>query len=222
MSPERVAGLVRRWVRSYTQTLPASIAERRAEEIGADVADHIAHARSTGASDHHIAISVLSRMVRGAPADVAWRNEHDRAFADRRLTGGGPMNTDTTAYRIAVAVSLGAALFLAWGVAAMGIIGAEGDPFDRLYFGVVAIGILSALLARFRPAGMVRALSATAIAQAAVAVLALLLGKQDVPVSSVAEIVGLNGFFIALFVGAAWLFRRADRPQGPVSGKTVG
>lgn len=128
----------------------------------------------------------------------------------------------TPTYRIAAALALGAALFLAWGVAAMGIIGAEGDPFDRLYFGVVAIGIVGALLARFQPAGMVRALSATAIAQALVTVLALVLGKQDVPVSSVAEIVGLNAFFIALFVGAAWMFDRAARPGGPGRDETHG
>lgn len=219
MSPERVAGLVRRWIRAYTRTLPASVAERRVEEIDADVSDHIAHARSTGASEHRIAISVLSRMVRGAPADVAWR-EHHRVLAAHRLPGGGPVK-NATAYRIALFVALGTALSLAWGIAAMGIIGAEGDPFDRLYFGVVAIGIVGAVLARFQPSGMVRALSATAIAQAVVTVLALLLGKQDVPVSSVAEIVGLNGFFIALFVGAAWLFHRADRPSRPVPDRSV-
>src|SRR3712207_7326866 len=38
-------------------------------------------------------------------------------------------------------------------------------------------------------------------------------GKHEVPVSSVAEIVGLNGFFVALFLGSAWLFQRAGRRQ---------
>ena len=121
------------------------------------------------------------------------------------------MNTQKTAYLTAVALALGAGLLLVWGVAAMGVIGAEGDPFDLLYLGVLAVGIIGAFVARFQPIGMARALLAMAVAQAFIAVFALLVGKQDVPVSSVAEIVGLNGFFIALFVGAAWLFRRAAR-----------
>lgn len=125
------------------------------------------------------------------------------------------MITNQTAYRSALVLALGSMLFLVWGVAAMGIIGVEGDPFDRLYFAVLAVGIVGAVIARFQPRGMVRALLAMAVAQALVAVFALLVGKQDVPVSSVAEIVGLNGFFVALFVGSAWLFRRAARRLPP-------
>jgi hypothetical protein len=43
MTPERMAGLVARWARFYTRNLPAPIAERRIDEIDADVHDHIAH-----------------------------------------------------------------------------------------------------------------------------------------------------------------------------------
>jgi hypothetical protein len=106
-------------------------------------------------------------------------------------------------------VALGATLLLGWGVFAMGVIGAEGDPFDLLYVGVLAIGIMGAVIARLEPEGMTWALLAMALAQAVVTVVALIVGKQASPVSSVAEIVGLNGFFVALFIGAAWLFRRA-------------
>ena len=60
---------------------------------------------------------------------------------------------------------------------------------------------------------MARALLATALAQALVALIALIAGKHRAPVSSVFEILGLNGFFVALFVGSAWLFRRATRRQ---------
>jgi hypothetical protein len=44
-----------------------------------------------------------------------------------------------------------------------------------------------------------------------IALIGLAIGKQDVPVSSVAEILYLNGFFVALFLGSAWLFRHAAR-----------
>jgi CHASE2 domain-containing sensor protein len=105
-------------------------------------------------------------------------------------------------------VALGAAFLLVWLSLGVGIIGADGDRANLMYFGVLAVGILGALIARFRPQGMARALVATALAQALVAVIALVLGLGD-PWSPPAEIVALNGFFIALFAGSAWLFRRA-------------
>ena len=73
MTPERAAGLVTRWVRFYTRELPAPIAERRFDEIDADLHDHIAHERACGIDDHRIARSIASRMLRGLPADASWR-----------------------------------------------------------------------------------------------------------------------------------------------------
>jgi hypothetical protein len=79
-----------------------------------------------------------------------------------------------------------------------------------MYVGVLAVGIVGAIIARFRPHGMARALFATALAQALVAAIALIAGL-GLPWSGPAEILVLNGFFIALFAGSAWLFRRAAR-----------
>ena len=93
----------------------------------------------------------------------------------------------------------------------MGILGVEGDPADLMYGGVIAVGVVGALLANFRARGMARALVATALAQALVGVIALILGKQRAEFSSVAEILTLTAFFVALFLGSAWLFRQAAR-----------
>jgi hypothetical protein len=73
VSPELASSLVSTWVRLYTRRLPAHIAERRAEEIGSDVHDHVAYERERSASEWAIALGLLSRMARGMPADVAWR-----------------------------------------------------------------------------------------------------------------------------------------------------
>jgi hypothetical protein len=62
---------------------------------------------------------------------------------------------------------------------------------------------------------MAGALFATALAQALVAVIALIAGMHLDPVASVSEILGLNGFFVAQFLGSAWLFRYAAREQSP-------
>lgn len=113
----------------------------------------------------------------------------------------------TAAYRLAIGAALVTTLLLVWVIGAVGLIGAEGDPFDLIYAGVLAIGIIGALIARFQPLGMAKALFATAFAQTLVVVIALIAGKHQVAVSSVLEIVLLNGFFVVLWIGSAWLFR---------------
>ena len=118
------------------------------------------------------------------------------------------------AYRIALGAALAAALLLVWLSLGVGIIGAYGDPANSMYFGVVGVGIIGAIVARFRPHGMARALFATALAQALVAVIALIFGL-GFPWSPPVEILILNGFFVALFVGSALLFRHAGRERTP-------
>ncbi len=117
---------------------------------------------------------------------------------------------NNTAYRSAIGVALAAAFLLVWLSLGVGIIGADGDPANRMYFGVLAVGIIGAIIARLQPQGMECALFATALAQGLVAAIALIAGL-GLPWSPPAEIILLNGFFIALFAGSAWLFRRAAR-----------
>lgn len=112
------------------------------------------------------------------------------------------------AYRSAVAVAAGAASMLLWLSLGVGIIGRDGDRANAMYLGVLAVGIAGAFIARFRPYGLARASLAMAVAQAVVAAIALFAGLGR-PWSGPLEIVGLNAFFVMLFAGAAWLFRRA-------------
>jgi O-antigen/teichoic acid export membrane protein len=115
---------------------------------------------------------------------------------------------NNTTYRLAAGVAIAAALILAWLSLGVGIIGRDGDPTNLMYFGVLAVGIIGSFIARFRARGMSRALFATALAQTSVATIALTaqLGR---PWSGPLELMLLNGFFVALFAGSAWLFRRA-------------
>lgn len=114
----------------------------------------------------------------------------------------------TTAYRAAVGVAVGAALLLMWLSLGVGVIGRDGDPANVMYFVVVAGGVLGALVARFRPRGMVRVLLGMALAQILVGVVALVAGLGE-PWSGPVEIVGLTGIFVGLFGASAWLFGRA-------------
>lgn len=112
--------------------------------------------------------------------------------------------------RSAAVVAVATSLILVWLSLGVGIIGQDGDPANLMYFGVLAVGIIGAIIARFRPNGMACALSAMALAQALVTAIALI-GGLGLPWSGPAEILLLNGFFIAMFAGSAWLFRRAAR-----------
>jgi len=146
---------------------------------------------------------------------VVW-DVADFAFFGALLVGAGvtyelaARKTGNTAYRAAVGVALAAAFILVWMNLAVGVIGTERDDANLMYGGVLAVGIIGAIIARFQPDGMARALFATALAQALVAVIALLAGLGS-PWSGPGEILILNGFFVALFVGSASLFRKAAR-----------
>ena len=123
--------------------------------------------------------------------------------------------TGNIAYRAAVGVAVAAAFILVWMNLAVGIIGTEDNPANLMYGGVLAVGIIGAVIARFQPDGMARALVATALAQALVAVIALIAGLGSTGPSWPWSIVILTGFFAALWLISAWLFRKAAREQTP-------
>ena len=110
--------------------------------------------------------------------------------------------TGSIPYRAAVAVALAAAFLMTWVNLAVGIIGNENNPLNLLFFGVLALGIIGAVIARFRPAGMVRAMVAMAIAQALLAAVALVADARLAPFV-------LTALFAAPWLFSAWLFGRA-------------
>jgi len=116
----------------------------------------------------------------------------------------------SNAYLSAIGVALVAAFILVWLSLGVGIIGADGDPANLMYFGVLAVGIIGAIIVRLQPLGMARTMFAMALAQALVAAIALI-ARLGLPWSGPLEILGLNGFFVALFAGSAWLFQHAAR-----------
>ena len=114
-----------------------------------------------------------------------------------------------SAYRAGVAVALLAAFLLVWVNAAVGLIGSENNDINMAYLGVLAVGFIGAVIARFKPHGMSLALLAMAIAQGLIALVSLVAGVA--PAESAFEIIIVNGLFIVLFVGSAVLFRNAAR-----------
>lgn len=159
--------------------------------------------------------------------EVVW-SLFDFIFAGGLLFGTGFMYilvtqlltthmADNIIYRVAVGFAFFTGLLLIWVNLAVGIIGSESNPANLLYFGVIFIGILGGFIARFQPEEMVRTMIAMAIAQALVAAVALVGGFYQTPPSTVFHIIGVNGFFITLFVVSAMLFRYAAQEQSTES-----
>lgn len=120
---------------------------------------------------------------------------------------------DNTTYRIAVGVSVFAILFLVWSNLAVGIIGSENNSFNLLYFGIVIVITVSTLIAQFKPKGMSLALLITALTQTLITLTAFITGMHHTPGNSVSEILLINGFFVALFLISAGLFRQAAHKE---------
>jgi hypothetical protein len=164
-------------------------------------------------------ILLLPLVAMQVTDEVAW-DLADFAFAGALIGAVGvayslaARMTGNTAYRAAVGVALAAAFILTWLNLAVGIIGTENNSANLMYGGVLTVGVIGAVIARFQPDGMARAMVATALAQALVAAIALIAGIQS-PVSPATEILGLNGFFVVLWLISAWLFRTAAREQTP-------
>jgi hypothetical protein len=119
----------------------------------------------------------------------------------------------TTVYRAAVGVALVTTFVLVWG----NFVQAADDvnPAALMYLSVPIVGIIGAAVARFRPDGMARALFVTALAQALVLAIMLIVRNPQVTPWTAAVLRGFagNAVFFTLFVGSALLFRKAARQQ---------
>ena len=120
-------------------------------------------------------------------------------------------------YRYGTAIAIATGFLLIWINGAVGIIGSEDNPANVLYLGVLLVAAFGAVLARFRPGGMARALFVTAAAQALVPVIALLVFRPWIDgVLELPELVAvffLNAVFVLMFFGSGMLFRTADEAR---------
>jgi hypothetical protein len=196
MTPERMAGLVARWVRFYTRSLAPPIAGRRRDEIDADLHDHIAHERAHGTRDSRIALSIAARMVRRLAADASWRRQTIAHPATPKEV------MKSTAYRSAVRVALATVLMLLLPLIAMQFTEeVDWSAPDFVLAGVLVAGtgLLLEVAAR-KPGKIVYRAAAIAIGVAA-----MVLGEAD-------DAPGLVLFGCLLIAGTVALaFRTAQR-----------
>jgi peptidoglycan/LPS O-acetylase OafA/YrhL len=114
-----------------------------------------------------------------------------------------------TAYRIAFGLALLAAFLIVWMNLAVGIIGEPDDLANLMYAGVLAIGAVGAIIARFQPEGMKHTMFAMAGAQLLLTAITLI-AQLGIPPGKPQWILVVNGLFFALFAGSALMFRRAQ------------
>lgn len=123
-------------------------------------------------------------------------------------------STPNIVYRIAIAWTLGTTFFMIWANLAVGLIASGPNAGNLMYVGVVLVVVMGTIRSRFKAAGMELSMYAAAIAIAVLTAIAFLTGMHRYPGSSVTEVLAVNGFFAALYVIAASLFRLAAR-QAP-------
>ena len=168
------------------------------------------------------ALILLVPFLTGAPWTVS-----DFVAAGVLLFGTGltfelvARNARNNAYRAAVGVTCATALLLVWLNLAVGLIGSEDNPANNLYAGVLAVVVIGASIARLEPRGMARTLVATAIAQALVPVIAIIIWRPPLTFG-VVQVLGVNTMFVALWAVAAALFRHAAGGWSRIAGDAEG
>lgn len=103
-------------------------------------------------------------------------------------------------YRSGAALAVITAFLTVWVNAAVGMIGSEDNPLNLLFGGVLLVALTGAILARFDPAGMMRAMVVTAIAQTVAGAVGLSSDERGAVLSM---------GFAGLWLLAAALFRNA-------------
>lgn len=119
--------------------------------------------------------------------------------------------TGSWAYRAGAALAIVSGFVLAWMNLAVGVIGPEDNPANLMYLGALLIGAAGVAISRLEPRGMALASLATAAALVLIAVIAAIFWGSEPPGRP--GILILNGAFATMFLGSAWLFRRAAGSQ---------
>lgn len=108
-------------------------------------------------------------------------------------------------YMVAAGVAAATAFLMTWVNLAVGIVGSENNFANLMFFGVVAIAMLGAALARLETSGMARAMAATALVQAVTSAIAFASGES--------RAAALIWAFVAMWLVSAQLFRKAAQQE---------
>lgn len=152
-----------------------------------------------------MALYAVPVMAKLAVPGMLW-DETDFIFAAVLIFGSallveiGLRLSSDIAYRMAVAVAVGATFFTIWANGAVGIIGNEDNPLNLMYLAALAAMGLAVLASRFRAGALSKIVFAMAIAQFAIAAVAQYHGHFTWVVAM---------FFSAIWGTSGWLFAKS-------------
>ena len=114
--------------------------------------------------------------------------------------------SNSLAYRFGAGLAVVAAFLTVWANGAVGMIGPEDNLYNLVFGGVLFLALIGAILARFEPGGMTRAMIVAAIAQ---------ITAGAIGFGSDARGAVFSMGFAGLWLLSAALFWNAAREQGP-------
>ena len=120
-----------------------------------------------------------------------------------------------TTYRMAFAIGLIGAFLLFWVNGSVGIIGSENQDANLLYGIVFLVGLVGALISRFKAKGMSITLLVASIVQILVPTISIIFWPPT-KISWTPSVVGvflLSGFFAFLFLLSSMLFKRSANTE---------
>ena len=115
-------------------------------------------------------------------------------------------------FTTAVGLAVLGSFVLVWVNLAVGILGSEDNPLNLLFFGVLAVLLAGAALARLQPRAMAFAMLATALAQVLAGLAAAALSGWQTD----ARLPLISAFFCLFWLASAAAFWRSPAPSQPV------
>ena len=138
--------------------------------------------------------------------EVRWDGLDFAVFGSMLLVAGGLFElarwlARDNAYLLGAGIAVGAGFLTVWANLAVGIVGSERNPVNLGFFAVLALALVAAAVARFRPRGLAWAMCLTALAQLALASWLAVAGHGQAWV--------FTGVMCAAWLASAALFTRA-------------
>lgn len=175
-----------------------------------------------------VAVFAITGFILAIPAvamrysdEVSW-TAFDFLVAGALLMGSGLAaeyiwrRTPNFEYRVASLLAIFTGLFMIWVNLAVGIIGNEDHPANELYGLVLLSGVAGAFFARLRPAGMAVAMFVTALAMAAVPVIAYFIWRPPLDMGLIRTIT-FNSSVALAFGASSRLYRCSATRQTPAA-----
>jgi hypothetical protein len=110
--------------------------------------------------------------------------------------------SSSRSYRAGAALGLAAGFFLIWANGAVGYIGSEDNPYNLVFFTVIAIAFAGALVSGFKARGLASTMLAAGLAHALAGFGGAAEDPRTIPITIV---------FVGLWLGSARLFHQAAR-----------